>query len=138
MDIDDKDVPGYIKSKVIYLFKELEESFRLRYDVSYDDVSGNLVRVELNKKFGFCNYYGDEIIPCIYDNVTFFTKGYTKLRLNERYGLANNVGKILIPIKYIWIKIESKTNIIALDKTNEYIFDNTGKLISSKLRKKGD
>jgi WG containing repeat len=48
--------------------------------------------VEKNRKKGFCDKMGKEIIPCIYDSAQDFSNGIAKIMLNNEYGYINEKG----------------------------------------------
>lgn len=51
-------------------------------------------------KQGFLDLNGDEVIPCIYDEVGLFAYGRTMARVGDRYGIIDTLGNIVLPIEY--------------------------------------
>ena len=50
-------------------------------------------------KWGFANTTGKITIPCIYDEVSFFSgDNLSKVRKAEKYGYINRSGEVVIPI----------------------------------------
>lgn len=66
-----------------------------------------LMLVQKNKKYGFINAIGAEVIPLKYDNAWDFSSysqtGYlSNVRLGTRSGFIDTTGKEVIPLKYDW------------------------------------
>ena len=53
--------------------------------------------IERDGKWGFINDAGQEVIPCIYDEVWAFSQGIVRVKLNGRWGFINKEGKEVIP-----------------------------------------
>lgn len=77
---------------------ELAETTK-RYDRLYNFHEG-LARVEKDKKFGFIDKRGNEIIPCKYDDAEDFKFGVAVVEIDEKSGLINQQGKIIISCRY--------------------------------------
>ena len=72
----------------------------LKYEF-IDDVCDGLARVQnRNSEWGFINTKGEEVIPCIYDDVSNFSDGLACVSLNMKYGYINKHGDIVIPLVY--------------------------------------
>ena len=79
--------------------------------------SEGLCAVIINKRYGFINTKGDEIIPCEYEkplelkdadlrtvkDVPKFVNGVAVIYKNGLYGVINKSGKIVVPIEYQFI-----------------------------------
>lgn len=51
---------------------------RPSYD-SVDVLTGSLLKVEKNGRYGLCDYKGNSIVDCLYDDFPYFKDGYTLL-----------------------------------------------------------
>ena len=51
-------------------------------------------------KYGLVNLTGDEVIPCIYDQVSNPSEGLVCVKSEDKYGYMDYGGKIIIPIVY--------------------------------------
>jgi hypothetical protein len=60
----------------------------------------NRVGVSRNGKQGFLDLEGNEVIPCIYDEIGVFRMGRTLARIENRYGIIDTDGNIILPIEY--------------------------------------
>ena len=63
-------------------------------------VFDNRIGVSRNSKNGFLDLKGNEIIPCIYDEVGVFNMGRTPVRIGEHYGIVDTLGNIILPVEY--------------------------------------
>ena len=59
-----------------------------------------LAMVRLDKKYGFIDKTGKEVIPIKYDDVEEFSENLAKVKLNGKYGFIDRIGKEVIAIKY--------------------------------------
>ena len=72
-----------------------------KYDFVDGQISkGNEVLVILNRKYGFVNALGDEIVPLIYDTASRFIEGTSCVRSGAKWGYINNTGKAILPLQY--------------------------------------
>ncbi len=62
--------------------------------------SEGLFRYLRNKKYGFINNKGYEVIKPIYDFVDPFVGGYSVVKLNKKHGIIDRAGNVVVPIKY--------------------------------------
>ena len=104
------------------------------YDVSfsyYNDFvfSEGLCAVISNKKYGFINTRGEEVIPCEYEKPVLpknaddrivqglpkFLNGVAVVYKNGLYGVINKTGKIVVPIEYQFIT-HFKNNLAVFQK----------------------
>ena len=86
-----------------------------------------LAMVRLDKKYGFIDKTGKEVIPIKYDDVWYFSEGLAAVSLNNKWGFIDKTGKEVILIKYD--DAESPSEGLAKVKLNDkYGFiDKTGK-----------
>jgi hypothetical protein len=87
--VDEKQKELYQTLNTVPQNGETEESAMLEKLSKYDyvgDFSEGLARVRLasNRKYGFVNEEGKEVIACIYDDVQDFSKGLARVQLNEQ------------------------------------------------------
>ncbi len=101
----------------------------------YDDINSfaaeNAIGFIKDKKYGFLNEKGIEIVPAIYDFVTDFSYGLAAVKLNEKWGYVDQSARVIIPIEYemAWtftlgrgaVKKEGKWGFI--NKKGKYILD---------------
>lgn len=69
----------------------------------YDELYGfheGLARVCKDKKYGFIDKLGNEIIPCKYDDAKDYDKGISVVTLGDKQGAINRQGDMVIPCKY--------------------------------------
>src|SRR4051812_26422164 len=52
------------------------------------------------ERWGIVDVNGKEIIPLIYDYVSYFSEGLAYVRLNAKYGYVDRTGKEVIPLVY--------------------------------------
>lgn len=63
--------------------------------------AGWIRRVRLNKKYGYIDASGDEIIPLLYDSVSIsFADERAFVKSGNRWGFIDVTGKTIIPIQY--------------------------------------
>lgn len=58
------------------------------------------ISVQRDGKYGFLDRQGREVIPCIYDETSFFFMNRAKVRLGDRFGIIDTAGRIVLPIEY--------------------------------------
>jgi hypothetical protein len=74
----------------------------LKY-IGFTESGGGLVRVTRDKKMGFINENGDEVIPAIYDDIedyTLFRNGLARVSRAEKWGYINRKGQEVIPPRF--------------------------------------
>ena len=59
-----------------------------------------MAAVEINRKWGYIDKNGKEIIPCIHDSTMKFSENLAVVEKNSRYGYINQDGKLAIPFMY--------------------------------------
>ncbi len=99
-----------------------------------------LLLVQANKKYGFINTKGEEVIPLKYDNAwdfsTYSSVGWlSNVRRGNKSGFIDTTGKEAIPIKYDWVGLfreglatVTMNMVPAVDSKNGYI-DSAGNLV---------
>lgn len=65
-----------------------------------ESFSEYLAVVSINKKFGFIDTFGNEVIPLIFDGVLSFSEGLAAVKLNNKWGFVDNSGFTRIPMIY--------------------------------------
>lgn len=63
-------------------------------------VFDNRIGVSRDGKQGFLDLDGNEVVPCIYDEIGAFRMGRTMVRIEEHYGIIDTMGNIVLPIEY--------------------------------------
>lgn len=58
------------------------------------------IGVARNGKQGFLDSLGNEIIPCIYDEIGIFHLGRTLARQGDKYGIIDTLGHTILPLLY--------------------------------------
>jgi len=62
--------------------------------------SEGLTPVRANRKSGFVNKVGKEVIPLMYDDTGCFSGGLAPVKLNGKWGFINKKGEVVIALKY--------------------------------------
>ena len=65
-----------------------------------DDFNDGFAKVELDRKIGFINEDGEEIVPCKYDEACDFSEGMAIVEAEGLCGFVNEKGEESIPCKY--------------------------------------
>lgn len=89
-----------------------------------------LMDVEINGKWGFINKEGDQIVPCIYDDVFPFFDGLACALKNEYWGFIDTIGNEAI--QFIYDEVFPFSNGIAKVET-----ERNGKLVEGYINKHG-
>jgi len=87
-------------------------------DIKYDNIGifkFGVAKVVFSRKYGFIDKYGNEIIPCIYNDAKLFSNSYLlnasvignvfkdglqAVKLEEKFGYINRLGETIIQFKY--------------------------------------
>jgi len=64
--------------------------------VKYKTIDSNSFEI----KRGYINIEGEEIIPCIYDDIREFESGFAVVRQNWKFGVINKQGDTIVPCIY--------------------------------------
>ena len=62
--------------------------------------SEGLTPVRANRKSGFVDKIGKEVIPLMFDDTGCFSGGLAPVKLNGKWGFINQKGEVVIPLKY--------------------------------------
>ena len=67
-----------------------------------ENFNNSYARVYKNKKYGYINSKGEEIAPCIYDNIgsTGFVEDMLLVQKDKLWGFVNTKGEEIIPCVY--------------------------------------
>jgi hypothetical protein len=125
MDIRDSELPIPIRLQFMDIFsKKRSDGFKLKYDRAGDFRDGRAV-VKLNKKWGYVDTDGNEVVPLKYDYVGDFCEGRAWVKLNQKYGFVDKDGNEIIPLRYdevgsfregrAWVRINKKYGFVDLD-----------------------
>lgn len=92
----------------------------------YDELYGfheGLARVCKDKKYGFIDKLGNEIIPCKYDDAKDYDKGISVVTLGDKQGAINRQGDMVISCKYDNINICEDDSLAAasINETSGFI-----------------
>jgi hypothetical protein len=63
--------------------------WREKYD-DYSSFSEGLAIVKKNRKYGFINIEGDEIVSCFYDTANSFKEGLASVEKDTKWGYIHN------------------------------------------------
>ncbi len=93
-----------------------------KYDELYEFHEG-LARVCKDKKYGFIDKLGNEIISCKYDDAKDYDKGISVVTLGDKKGAINRQGDMTIPCKYDNIFLCKDDSLAAafIDETSGFI-----------------
>lgn len=93
-----------------------------KYDKLYEFHEG-LARVCKDKKYGFIDKLGNEIISCKYDDAEDYDKGISVVTLGDKKGAINQQGDMVIPCKYDNINICKDDSLAAafINETSGFI-----------------
>jgi len=90
------------------------------YDTIFEPAQ-NFIRVVKDKKTGYLDYTGKELLPTIYDQVSgYLGKGYMTLIQNNKFGLADIDLKPIVPCEYDSLLGEDWKKYILVKKNNLY------------------
>ena len=59
-----------------------------------------LMCVAKDGKYGFVNYYGEEVIPLIYDSASDFWGDLAKVKKGNKWGYIDTLGNVVVDFKY--------------------------------------
>ena len=92
---------------------------------NYDELYGfheGLAKVYKNKKYGFIDKLGHEIVPCIYDKAEDYHLGISIVSKGEKTGVINQEGDIVIPCKFDDIQTFGKDSLAVACLYGKYGF----------------
>lgn len=107
----------------------------LRLKGDYEEVrmfSEGLAAVRKNKKWGFIDEKGEQVIPIIYNEIGYFRhNGLCYAMKNEKSGFINKKGEDIIPIIYEDAVSERLDDIVIVKNNGKWaFFNNQGKQLS--------
>ncbi|MDR0325079.1 MAG: WG repeat-containing protein [Oscillospiraceae bacterium] len=86
----------------------------------------------LGGKWGFIDKTGKEIIPLIYDEVSYFSDGLARVRIiGEGTGFIDRTGKLVIPLIYSHASVFSGDMAIVSDNSGTFYIDKDGNKLAS-------
>jgi len=89
------------------------------YDHIYGGIEEGLFEVKRNKKHGHIDINGKEIIPCMYDDGSYFSEGVAAECLNGKWGIIDYFNNTVIPFDYEETFL-CKNNLINAKKNGKY------------------
>jgi len=99
----------------------------------FDDVTVNrrdddegLIGVERDEKEGFFDYEGKLQVPLIYDYVSNFENGSSRVKVNGKFGFINSKGEYLLEPVYDWIDYQLIANRRRIVENGKYGFIDGG------------
>lgn len=118
-------IPIKVKNKYgLYDTSEHKAITEIKYDNIGSFAHEGTVDFTVNKKYGYLNFEGREIVEPKYDFTFGFSNGLASVKLNEKYGYINMQGNVVIPIEYdmAW---DFNRGIGAVKKDGKWGFINT-------------
>lgn len=117
---EDEDVAFvYYKNKYALVNSKGEFLTDFIYDSIFSGSEEGLFEVERDNKHGHIDIYGKEVIPCMYDEGSYFSEGVCAECLNNKWGMIDYFNNIVIPFEYEYLSI-CKSNIISACKNGKY------------------
>lgn len=104
------------------VFKSLGKVDYLRFSME------GMLAIRENKKWGFINNRGDQIVPPRYDSCESFSNGYAKVMKNKKWGIIDKAGNEIFETKYDNIASGENGIFIYYDKSWG-VMDKTGKIL---------
>lgn len=105
------------------------QSTARKYDEISFDIDDRFIKVLLDKKWGYINLDGKEVIPLIYDDNDKFSEGLAGVKKDGKYGYIDTLNKTKIPFIYDDVqRFSDGLSIVKLDKKYGLI-DKKGKAI---------
>lgn len=105
---------------------------------TYDDMNfhltptRNIIKIKKDSKWGVLCLSGEEVIPCLYDEIESRRYDIVDLRKGSYHGAARiDDGKIILPCIYDEISDFSKTFGMAIKDGKKSIFTRTGRVVAS-------
>lgn len=116
-----------------YINKEGKEIINVFYPKGCSSFREGLAMVvNADRKIGFIDKTGIEVIPCQFDNITRFSEGLASVNINDKYGFINKTGEMVIPCRYDITSdfSEGLAKVIINNKYGGFI-DKTGEIVIS-------
>jgi len=101
------------------------------YNAIYGGIEEGFFEVKRNGKHGHIDICGNEVIPCMYEDGSYFSEGIAPENLNGKWGCIDSKNNIIIPFEYEDLSICSNNRICAkqnglwgwINKNNDIIVD---------------
>lgn len=126
---------GFVNDEGDYIIQPIYKEV----DYNFGNGPGLFYVVNKNGKNGFINETGKEVVPCKYDEVSSFDKGYAFVKINAaesayKHGMVDTKGKEVIPCIYDESIFFENGYAIVKIKTGQFenkhgLVDSTGKVI---------
>lgn len=116
--------------EILFIDKKGNIIFSHRYSGSLTDFSEGLMWVEKNRKYGFVDVFGKEIIELKFDDVSKFSEGLAVAKVNGKEGYIDKIGKFVIEPTFWSAKPFSEGLAYVVTESGEHGFiDRTGKMV---------
>ena len=121
---EDEDVAFVMNNDGLYALMNNKGEFLTDfvYDHIYGGIEEGLFEVKRNKKHGHIGINGKEIIPCMYDDGSYFSEGVAAECLNGKWGMIDYFNNTVIPFEYEEIFL-CKNNLINAKKNGKSLFE---------------
>lgn len=100
-----------------------------RFDNTWDFTTMGIAKVELNRKFGFIDIKGKEVIAIKYDDADGFYDGLCGVKLDDKWGYIDPTGKMVIPVSFERITVFRNGIATVVNGSKWGAIDKTGKTI---------
>ena len=81
-------------------------------------------RDSYNRKYGVINRNGDEVLPCMYDYIGFFSNGLNQVEKDDKRGVVDHNGNEIIPCVYEALGSSYSCGLIYAKQNGKYGFIN--------------
>lgn len=98
---------GYMDKKYYLMDKKGQLLVHMGYDFARIVPDEKIIWVKNNEKWGMLDLQGNELTPCIYDQLKP-DHGIISAMLDQKWGILDKKGNILVPMKYEYIKYFTK------------------------------
>lgn len=99
------------------------------YFTGYNFFVNGLAQIKSGGKYGFINYNGKIVIPCIFDHASYFYGKYAVVEKDKNYGVINREGKYVINPTYSWISSIVDSYVFVKNNNLNGVVDISGKQI---------
>ena len=100
-----------------------------RFDDAWDFTEMGIAKVGLNKKVGFIDKTGKEVIPIKYDDADGFYDGLCGVKMGGKWGYIDQTGKMVIPVSFERIQIFKNGIAVVVSGGKWGAIDKTGSTI---------
>jgi hypothetical protein len=81
-----------------------------------------------NDKWGFIDKTGKEVIPPVFDGISYFQEGFAPVKVRDKWGFINKTGRVVVPPTYDFISDNFQDDLIQVGLNGKKGFvDKTGK-----------